>query len=402
MQRIERRRFLTSGITSTIGASALMLNTTNSSAHSTSIEPNISAPIDTSMLRNALDKAITNHAAPGIALSVWHKGVEVFTQQVGYANLETDTPVNQDCVFRIGSLSKQFTAAILLKLAETSALKLDDPVKKYLPFFAHKESFTIRELLQHTAGIHDADVDPRQIKASNQTELAKLIAKQKQLFDFHPGTAWLYSNSNYFLAGAVIERVTGKSLQEAGNTLLFQPLKLSKTSFDSPERILPYRVAGYSLSEEANAPFSNAGYEDMILNGAAGGMVSSASDLGRWHHLLLSGAVLSDDSLKQMTAPGMLRNKRKANSNRYSPNDKVMGNVDYGLGLLIDHDSTSDGSAIIHHHGGVMGFASMLVSHPNSGLSYACLCNADSNPKLPFREIRRAVFASVLKPVSAK
>jgi len=179
--------------------------------------------------------------------------------------------------------------------------------------------------------------------------------------------------------------------------LLFQPLKLSKTSFDTPERILPYRVAGYSLSADAAAPFTNAGYEDMILNGAAGGMVSSASDLGRWHHLLLSGAVLSAVSLKQMTAPGMLRNKRKANSNRYSPNDKVMGNVDYGLGLLIDHDSTNDGSAIIHHHGGVMGFASMLVSHPNSGLSYACLCNADSNPKLPFREIRRAVLASVLK-----
>lgn len=103
-----------------------------------------------------------------------------------------------------------------------------------------------------------------------------------------------------------------------------------------------------------------------------------------------------------MIAPGMLRNKRKASTNRFSPNDKMMSSVDYGLGLLIDHESSNDQSAIIHHHGGVMGFASMLVSHPASGLTYACLCNADTNPKLPFRELRRAILNSVLKPAPVK
>lgn len=379
-----------------------MLAGSHLTSHASPIQPVVPAPFEPNTLTNALDKAISHHAAPGIALSVWYKGAEVYSQQVGYANLETGTPVNKHSIFRIGSLSKQFTAAMLLKLAEAKALRLDDPVKKYLPFFATKESFSIRELLQHTAGIHDADVDPRTIKATNQIELAQLISKQKKLFDFAPGTAWLYSNSNYFIAGAIIEQLTSKSLTDAANALLFEPLKLSKTSFDVVSRIVPYRVAGYALSEDAKLPFANAGYEDMVLNGAAGGMISNASDLCRWHLLLLSGAVFSPESLAQMMTPGMLRNQRKANTNRFSPNDKVMGSVDYGLGLLVDHESTSDQSAIIQHHGGVMGFASMLVSHPASSLTYACLCNADTNPKLPFREIRRAVFASVLKPAPSK
>ncbi|MBC3883171.1 beta-lactamase family protein [Undibacterium sp. LX40W] len=399
MSLSQRRQFLKTGI---LSAGAAMYGGSHLATSAAPINPVVPAPFESNTLTNALDKAISSRAAPGIALSVWHKGAEVYSQQVGYANLETGTPVNKDSIFRIGSLSKQFTAAMLLKLAESEALQLDDPVKKYLPYFATKESFSIRELLQHTAGIHDADVDPRTIKATNQIELAQLIAKQKKVFDFAPGTAWLYSNSNYFLAGAIIEHVTSKSLTDAGKALLFDPLKLSKTSFDVAQRIVPYRAAGYALSEEANLPFTNAGYEDMVLNGAAGGMISNASDLCRWHHLLLSGAVFSPESLAQLMAPGLLRNKRKASTNRFSPNDKMMGSVDYGLGLLIDHESTSDQSAIIHHHGGVMGFASMLVSHPASGLTYACLCNADTNPKLPFRELRRAILTSVLKPVPVK
>ena len=392
-----RRAFLKVGALSISTSTIWATNSGIASGLSSKDNIELAPSLNVSRLVEVINSAIETHSCPGLSLTIWQRGEEVYARDVGYANLETMTLVSRDSLFRIGSLSKQFTAAMVLKLAEQKLLSLDDNVKKHLPFFSSQQSFTIRELLHHTAGVHDADIDPRQIRASSQVELAKLISKQRKLFDFHPGTAWLYSNSNYFLLGAIIELITRQSLDEAGNALLFRPLKLSKISFDSSERILPNRVAGYSLSESTNALFINAGYEDMRLNGAAGGMVSASSDLCRWHHLLFNGIVLSSDSLSQMTAPGLLRNSRKASSNRFSPNDKMMGNVDYGMGLMIDPDSTLDGSPIFLHHGGVMGFSSMLVSHPKSGITFACLCNADSNPKLPFRDIRRAVFASVLK-----
>ena len=394
---LSRRHFLhlSAGACGTLGLTSLGLGLSMPSGAAPT-KPAVPAPFDTIALSEIIKKAIANQASPGIAVAAWQNGQEVFALQQGYANLELRSAVQAESVFRIGSLSKQFTAAMLLKLAEAKTVRLDMPVKHYLPFFGPKENFSLRELLQHTAGIHDADVDPRQLKVSSQIDLARIIAKQKPFFDFAPGSAWLYSNSNYFLAGAVIEKVTGKSLQESGDELLFKPLQLKKTRFDDPKRVLEQRVAGYSM-QESDGAFVNADYEDIVLNGAAGGMVSTASDLCRWHQALFNGDVLSRDSLEQMLAGGLLRNRRKANTNRFSPNDKMMGNVDYGLGLLIDHESTSDQSAIVHHHGGVMGFAAMLVSHPNSRLSYAVLCNADSNPKLPFRDIRRTVLASVLK-----
>lgn len=111
-----------------------------------------------------------------------------------------------------------------------------------------------------------------------------------------------------------------------------------------------------------------------------------------------------DKAIANHAAPGIALSVWHKGAEVYSQQlgDKMMGSVDYGLGLLIDHDSTSDQSAIIHHHGGVVGFASMLVSHPNSGLTYACLCNADTNPQLPFRDLRRAILTSVLKPAPVK
>ncbi|WMW80774.1 serine hydrolase domain-containing protein [Undibacterium cyanobacteriorum] len=398
-----RRQFLSSSLHAglALASSAGLNGLISQLAYASERDEIAPASIDMHKIRAAAQQAIETPATPGLAICIWQAGLERFSYYAGVANLEQEVAVQADSVFRIGSLSKQFTAAMILKLVEAKALSLDDPAKKFLPILRNKPSFTVRELLQHTAGIHDQDIDPRLLHVGSQTELVKLVAKQKKLFDFPSGSAWLYSNSNYFIAGAIIEQVTTKSLAEAGKDLLFTPLDLRNTGFEVPSQVIQHRVAGYSQNDKATGTelnaFLNAEYEDMKLNGAAGGMISTASDLCRWHQALFTGKILSKSSLQSMLSPGLLRNKNKASTHRFSPQDKVMGNANYGLGLWIDEESTIDASAIVHHHGGVMGFASMLVSHPQSGLTYAVLCNTDSHPGLPFRDVRRAALASVLK-----
>jgi len=333
---------------------------------------------------------------PGISLTIWKNGKEVYSRYAGLANLETRTGVADASIFRIGSLTKQFAGALILKLVAAGKVSLTDPAHKYLPFLAKYEPFTILELLNHTAGVRDGDYDTTNLQSHSQIEQAQRIAQQDPFFDFRPGTAWLYSNANYALIGAIIEKATEKSLADAASILLFQPLGLHHTAFDTPNDIVVGRVSGYTPTGKPDSPFQNAEYLDVSLAGAAGAMRSTASDLCRWHQALFHGDALPMSLAKMMTLPGRLRNGQLSSTNRFSENDKPMGNTQYGLGLMLDN-STLDQSLIANHHGGINGFASYLASHPSSDLTYACLCNADTHPGLPLRDIRKQVFADLLR-----
>lgn len=337
--------------------------------------------------------AVTSMATPGIALTVWRNGKEIYSSYAGQANLETGTPVVANSVFRIGSLTKQFTAALVLKLVAQGKLSLDDKVQAHLPFLGKHERFTLAELLHHTAGIHDDNEAP--VGPLSQLELAEHLAGTEPFFDFKPGTAWRYSNAGYMLAGAVIEKATGRPLAEAAASLLFEPLGLTRTAFDAVGDVVPGRVSGYAPTGDAPTPFRNADYIDVALSGGAGAMRSTASDLCRWHHLLFRGDVLPMPLVQAMLTPGRLRNGALSGSNRHDPQARAIGDVQYGYGLMLD-THTIDHRPIAAHHGGIYGFAAYLASHPSTGLSYACLCNADTHPGLPLRDIRRQVFAGVL------
>lgn len=333
--------------------------------------------------------------APGISFVIWDNGKEIYSRHAGLANLETRANVVGTSIFRIGSLTKQFAGALILKLVAAKKLSLTDPAHKYLPFLAKHASFTILELLNHTAGVRDGDYDTASLQTHSQIEQAERIAQQNPFFDFLPGTAWLYSNANYILIGAIIEKVAEKSLADAGSQLLFQPLGLQHTAFDDPSDVVIGRASGYTPTGEPDSPFKNAEYLAVNLAGAAGAMRSTASDLCRWQRALFEGDVLPTPFSRMMTLPGRLRSGKLSSTTRFSENDKPMGNTQYGLGLMLDN-ATLDGSLIVAHHGGVNGFASYLASHPSSGVTYACLCNADTHPGLPFRDIRRQVFADIL------
>ena len=387
---ISRRNFLVSGALLAGGALA-----TRSRADDIRSADSLPTNANFEQLGALIEEAVRTGGAPGIALTAWSNGKQVFVHAAGMANLETGTRVGAESVFRIGSLTKQFTGALVLKLVAAGKLELSDRADKHLSFLGKHEPFSILELLNHTAGVRDGDYDLSNLQGHSQVEQARRMAQQNPFFDFAPGTAWLYSNANYILVGAVIEQVTGKPLAEAAAQLLLEPLGLGHSAFDRPDEIVTGRVSGYTPTEDPHHPFQNAEYLDVALTGAAGAMRSTVSDLCRWHQALLSGLALPRPLREAMTAPGKLRNGQLAGAHRFSENDRPMGDTQYGLGLMLDN-ATRDRSLIVNHHGGINGFASYLATHVPSGLGFACLCNADTNPALPFRALRRKIFEAVL------
>ena len=346
-----------------------------------------------STLRTIVDAAVASRRVPGVALAVWQGGKEVSSYYAGQANLETATHVTAESVFRIGSLTKQFVAALLLKLESQGRLSLGEPAQRYLTFLPQHAPFSIRELLQHTAGISDGEYDTEGV--SSQLTQAERIARMTPLFDFAPGTAWRYSNAGYILLGAIVEKITELPLATAASKLLFQPLGLSHTAFDQPSDVVMARASGYTPTGTEGQPFNNAEYLDVALAGAAGAMRSTAQDLCRWITALFGGAYLPASIVQSMLVPARLRDGALAGTKRHDPQAKGMGDTQYGLGFMLDAH-TIDGKPIAGHHGGINGFASYLACHPSSGLAYACLCNADTHPGLPLRDVRRQVLGPVL------
>lgn len=344
---------------------------------------------------------VASRGAPGIQVYVAKDGAEQANISAGFMNLETQTLVDPNTIFRVGSLTKQFIGALLIKLNTEGKLKLGDLAAKYLPALAQYDPFTIEELLHHTAGVHNDEESPPLLGPVTQLQLANAISKQKQFFDFPPGTAWQYSNANYILLGAIIETVSRSKLADIATEYITRPLQLSHTGFDDPNQILTGRASGYSHQGEKQRSFNNAVWMDVIQAGGAGAMRSNAADLARWHQALLFGNFLSKQQREIYLAPGRLRDGRLASENRFNEHDSVMGETQYGFGVNLDRSSDQHG-LIVHHNGFISGFSSYLATHIPSRTTVACLCNIDANPTLPFRDIRRQVFKAYLPSIKSQ
>lgn len=349
-------------------------------------------------VESAVLESIASGGTPGVQLGIARNGTMLVERGFGMANLETAAAMTGESVLRIGSLTKQFTAAATFKLAGQGLLDLDGPVSDILPAFAEKPAVSARELIHHTAGLHDGDVakpsDPY-AAPSAQLDLAGAIAAQEQLFDFDPGTAWLYSNANYIVLGALIEQVTGQNLPEAMRALLFEPLELSHTAFDSSGDIVPGRASAYVPSEAPEGGYRNGPLVEVAETGGAGAMRSTVGDLCRWHHALLSGEFLDRNCLDAMLAPGRLRDGRLSGEHRFSPDDANFGDTQYAGGLLVTGPSEPRRSIL--HYGYIYGFSALLQTWIDDGLTLAVLCNSDPGPALPFRGVRRAVVSQYLE-----
>jgi len=278
-------------------------------------------------------------------------GKIVLDKGYGFANLEWDIPNTPTTKFRLGSLTKQFTAASILLLEERGKLKVEDPVKKYMPNApAAWDKITIFHLLTHTSGIQNftgfPDYDSTQAIPTTPEKLVERF-RDKPL-EFEPGTKWNYSNSGYVLLGYLIEKISGQSYAEFLQQNIFTPLGMKDSGYDSNSAIIAHRAAGYAPGK--NGP-ANAGFVDMSIPFSAGALYSTTEDLLRWEQDLFGGKVLKAESLAKMTTPFK---------------------QDYAFGLGV---STNDGHKMIAHDGGIQGFNTFLGYFPGDKLVVAVLAN---------------------------
>lgn len=324
---------------------------------------------------------------PGAAVLVTRKGQVIYQKAVGMADMELDVPLKTDHVFRIGSVTKQFTAAAILKLAEQGKLGLQDEITKFIPDYPTQgKKITVEHLLNHTSGIksytsmeewtpmvHRKDFTP--------TELVDFFKNQPM--DFDPGTQYRYNNSGYILLGVIIEKVSGKSYGAFIDEEFFKPLSMRHSYYGHVKPLIKNRANGYTEGEPSG--FANADYLSMTQPYAAGSIMSTVEDLVTWTQAVHSGKVLKPESLKKAFTPNILPD----GTNTY-----------YGYGW---QTGNLMGSQTIEHGGGIHGFLSMLLYVKQEDVCVAILTNCDCNGPEPLADKFAALAAGKsLSPTAIK
>ena len=303
--------------------------------------------------------------APALVFFISEPGSGDYSQSVGEANIELGVPASAETVFHIGSVTKQFTAAAILLLVEEGRLTLDDEAAKYLPDYASDLSgVTIRQLLNHTSGVRSyTSLAPQSAPLWTRTFRDDLSEKEmidlfiKEPRDFAPGDGFIYSNSGYFLAGAIISRVSGLPYEEFLRQRIFAPLQLQSASLCRKTEIVSHRAAGYKRSGDA---FRNNDVLSVSIPYAAGAICMNAKDLARWTRALHEGEVLTPESLKAMETPTRLNNGLE---------------IPYGLGIFLDDFY---GRRRIGHSGLFNGFTAVAWYYPENGAATVLLSNLES------------------------
>jgi len=283
------------------------------------------------------------------------KGKPIYIASFGEADKEWHIKNNINSKYLIGSLTKQFTAACILSLEEQGKLELDDKLSKYIPDYPKGDQITIKMLLNQTTGIKDYTEIPDSGSHSDVVPYSPLqiINEFKRAqYNFTPGTRWEYSNSNYFLLGYIVEKVSGKRYSDYLQKNIIQKARLTNTGMNKTDSVLRYRTKGYEFT---GLNYVNAPYFAVEGPYSAGGMYSTVSDLYLWEKALMGNKVLSGISVKKMTTP-------------------YIGH--YGYALFID---SMEKHRRIWHNGGIPGFSSCLTYYPENDVTIVVLSNNESN-----------------------
>jgi D-alanyl-D-alanine carboxypeptidase len=336
-----------------------------------------------------MTEGIAARAIAGGVVGVMRDGKIVLVRAYGVADLEDGQPVAPDTIFRIGSITKQFTTAMLMMLVERGRLSLDDPISRYLPEIPRSDGITVRHLLNHTSGIHSYTdkvfVETRATRQHTIDEMVAYIAGQAAPIDFAPGTDYRYNNSGYILAGAIVERLTGKTYSAALQDMILTPLGLADTAFDDERLVLPRRAKGYAGRDGVlGHPMPLA----VSAAGSAGAMRSTASDLLRWHAALLGGKVVKPESLTLMTRPSTLKDGSPV-AQLATPDPPEQAPMGYGLGLSV---GTHGGRRVVGHWGAINGFNACLFSYPDQRTTIVLLVNTEGGANARFWRIADAWF----------
>jgi len=295
---------------------------------------------------------------PGAAVLLRKNGKTLFRKGYGLADLELNVPVEPDMIFRLGSITKQFTAVSILMLAEQGKLGLQDEITKFLPDYpVQGRKITVEHLLTHTSGIQSLTDLPEWLslwrKDFSLKELIDLF-KDKPL-QFEPGEHWAYCNSGYILLGAIIEKVSGQTYEEFVNSRIFKPLGMKSSFYGNTERVIPRRIPGYQMGKDG---FINAPYISMTQPYAAGALLSSVDDLAVWSDAVFSGKLVKKEWLDKALKPYLLKNGESTG---------------YGYGWFI---ADFGGHRSIEHGGGIQGFTTYEMTFPEDGIFLALLTNS--------------------------
>ncbi|MFC9446596.1 serine hydrolase domain-containing protein [Bacillus cereus] len=339
--------------------------------------------------RNSVKQAMrdTLHLGfPGILVKT-SEGGKTWGYAAGIADLRTKKPMKTDFRFRIGSVTKTFTATVLLQLAGENRLNLDDSIEKWLPGVIQGNGYdgkqiTIRQILNHTSGIanyiQSKDFD---IMDTKKTYTAEELVKMGLSLppNFAPGKGWSYSNTGYVLLGILIEKVTGNSYAEEIENRIIEPLELSNTFLPGNSSVIPgtNHARGYFQPDGASE-LKDITYYNPSMGSSAGDMISTADDLNKFFSYLLSGKLLKEQQLKQMltTVP---------------TGSAELGG--YGLGIY--ETKLPNGVSIWGHSGGIPGFSTFAGGTPGGKHTLAVNFNSSGkadNPD-PFKNILLAEFS---------
>ena len=297
---------------------------------------------------------------PGCAALVIEKGKVVYRKGFGKADLELNVNIQPDMVFRIGSITKQFTAVAILQLEEQGKLSLQDEITKFIPGYpTHGYKITVENLLTHTSGIKDYTrmkewTGEMQRKDMTPKEIVDFFKDQPT--DFEPGTKYVYDNSGYILLGFIIEKVSGDTYAHYLEKNIFSPLGLKHTFYENDTDIVMNRVHGYSKGDSG---YMNSPYLSMTQPYAAGSLLSTVDDLYTWTRGVRSGRIIKPATFEKAEVPYKLKDG---------------SSTGYGYGLVIGEIF---GSPAIWHNGGINGFLTIGIYLPKEDVFVAVFSNCD-------------------------
>jgi CubicO group peptidase (beta-lactamase class C family) len=318
--------------------------------------------------------AMQQQGMPGMTVALAKKGTMLYVQGYGVSDLNTRQPTPPNAIFEIGSMTKQFTAALIMKLQERGQLHVDDSIATYLPEYNFPSAITLRMMLTHTSGLANFTDFPQlgDWVRNGVSEATVLTAVSQAPLQFLPGTQYSYSNSNFFALGTIIEKLTGQSYMADLDQYIFRPLGLKNTYYSLPPA--GQSATGYASNGSGLVP---AILWDRSAAFAAGALSSNVYDLVAWDNALISGKVVSPASFKAMTT-----------SNGF----QIAAGGSYGFGLAL---WTFHNRPIIWHDGQIGGFTTETAVFLDSGFAVVVLTNdQDANPDAVILNIMNAVCNS--------
>jgi len=331
------------------------------------LSAHLSAPSQTSLptdITAQIDKLVADTLArtgvPSASIAIVKDGAVVYVKAYGDAKLEPKTPATAAMRYSIGSISKQFTAAAILLLQEQQKLSLDDNVAKYIPNLTRANEVTIRQLLSHTSGYQDYWPQDYVMKPMLEPTTARKIMDTwaKKPLDFEPGTKWQYSNTNYVIAGAIVEKVAGVPFFQFLQQNIFKPLDMTSV-LDIDQGTLtqtdPIGYKRYALGPLRVGPKEGKGWLF-----AAGELAMTAADLAKWDIAIMEGRLLKPASYLELGREVLLKNGLGTN---------------YGLGVSVN---SQGGRRALSHGGEVSGFTATNIVFPDDRAALVVLVNQDA------------------------